>query len=89
MSFCVRVFVCSMSMSVDKITDWIGKGFTTMSTYDKNTMCVTSVGLCGYTAVPLFFMLLHVRVVVHVKGANVDVGTKQISRYMVQDSIKN
>ena len=34
--------------------------------------------MCGYTPVPLFFMLLHVRVLLHVKGANVAVVTKKI-----------
>ena len=32
-------------------------------------------GVGGYTPVPLFFMLLHVRVLIHVMGANVDAVT--------------
>ena len=43
MSFCVRMFVSSMSISVDRISDWIGKGCTTMSIHNRNITSATCV----------------------------------------------
>ena len=40
---CVWIYVCTMCVYVDKISDWIGERRTSMLTYDISTACVNWV----------------------------------------------